>query len=289
VANNASRTYNIENPLLQLEQILKEAPQSALLMLWDEERTDEMERVANQFLDDEIAVYELTDALTPMGWDDSEPAEPVEATVTNIRPEPVRCGDVHSAPRANSEDRIDTWSCDLEQGHDGRHKSLKSDGSTSRTWANEEADEQSGEQVYSRTDLKEMSMLRLKEVAATLSLPPRKSREQMVSDILAAQSGEEEAVPQEPEPAEEPMVPAVVGVTMEAIGITEGIEEVLDRFSNTFVARMSDVFDSFLTDLGKTIEGVQFNLTPEPPMPSVVETPEPEPEPEQPRRRLRRG
>jgi len=240
VANSASRTYNIDNPLLQMEQILKEASESALFILWDDERNDEMERISSQFLDDEIAVYELSDALTPMGWD--EDAEPVEATVTAIRPE-----------------------------------------------ATEEATEEAeAGDIYSRTDLKEMSMLRLKEVAATLNLPPRKSREQMVSDILAAQSGVEEEAAEEPE--EEPAEPEVVTVVEETDVIVApdwaGLEDILDRFGNTFVARMSDVFDSFLTDLGKTVEGVAFNMTPEQPVPSVVEVPEP---PAEPRRRLRRG
>jgi hypothetical protein len=228
VGSDAAHIYNVDNPLLQMEQILKEASQSALFILWDDERNEEMERISGQFLDDEIEVYELSDALTPMGYDTDEPAE---ATVTSIRSQPTE------EPEAGDGD------------------------------------------LYSRTDLKEMSMQRLKEVAASLGLGPRKSREAMVNEILAAQSGVEEEQ-EEAETAEEPEPePSPVAVAAE---VTENLDELLDRFSNTFVARMSDVFDTFLTDLAKTVEGIQFNLTPE--------VPQPETETEEPRRRVvRRG
>jgi hypothetical protein len=138
--------------------------------------------------------------------------------------------------------------------------------------------------IYSRTDLKELSMNDLKGVAARYGLPPRKARETMINEIMDAQGGEvPEEAPESPVEPEEPSEPPVAAeIAPEALG---GLQEVLESFGNSFLQHLSDLLDEKLTDLGKTIEGVIFNMTPEP---QAEPEPEPVPEQPQPRRLVRR-
>jgi len=260
IAATARKTYMAPAPFLQLETILVEAPRAVLFVLWDSERDDEMQAVVGKFVDAGIDTREWTDGLTRLGLEDGdgEPSEEPEATDY----EPV---DVEST----------------EVAVDG-------------------AQEPETTPLYSRTDLKEMSMSDLKEVAKSLGLPPRKARETMINEIMDAQGGEvvpEEAPesPVEPEEPSEVLPPAAdlhepVGgsqVALEAFQhrFLDEFQEMVMSLGNTILSRLSDLLDDKLADLGKTIEGVAFNLAPEP---QAEPEPEPVQEEPQPRRLVRR-
>jgi hypothetical protein len=128
--------------------------------------------------------------------------------------------------------------------------------------------------IYARSDLEKLSRAEVKDIAAKLGLPPRKSSAAMIDEIMEAQGEPGEAV-------------ATV-IDMEAVGVAEVITMSpgvnvgdLVQTLDAFPGRLHDVLDEFVTSLGKTIEGVVFNATPEKPM--AVE------EPAQPRRRLTRA
>jgi hypothetical protein len=79
IANDAAKTYHVADVFTQMESILSEAPRSALMVIWDDERSDELTRAITRFYDADIPVLDLSDGLTPLvlenGDDDSEPAE----------------------------------------------------------------------------------------------------------------------------------------------------------------------------------------------------------------------
>jgi hypothetical protein len=79
VANAASKVYSVEDPLLQLEQLLKEAPRSVLMVLWDPERNTEMEMVATNFMDAKIPVLDFTAGLIPLEVENDEDEAEAEA------------------------------------------------------------------------------------------------------------------------------------------------------------------------------------------------------------------
>jgi hypothetical protein len=80
MANDAAKVINVEDPILQLEQSLKEAPRSALFLLWDKERdTSEQEEMFSSFIDAGLDVRELTEGLIPMSFEGGEEAEPAAA------------------------------------------------------------------------------------------------------------------------------------------------------------------------------------------------------------------
>lgn len=244
ISDDAAKIYNVEDPVLQMEQLLKEAPQSALLVLWDREREDDMEQIVSGFLDSDIAVFDLTDAMAPIGFEpgDSEAADP------------------HAAAHAV---------VDAVEAEDA-------------------------EEIYSRTELKEMSMQRLKEVAAELGLPPRKARETMINEILGAQGGEPETTEVEDEVEEESQVVAVVEEVTQAvedqaatlIAFVSALDELGKRFLDELTSRLNDATDEACTRIATAVEGVIFNATPEP---SMAVEPEPVRAVEEPpRRRLAR-
>jgi hypothetical protein len=239
VVDAAAKVYNVDDAFLQMEQLLKEAPKSALLVLWDKEREDDMEQGVSGFLDAEIDIFDLTDAMSPIGWQpetgDTEPElEPEEPTTVG-------------EPAAEAE------------------------------------------QIYSRSELKEMSMLRLKEVAAELNLPPRKARETMINEILEAQGGVIEPEPEQEREQEQEQVETVEVISADSEGVGSA-REFLAEFATIlegFGARFFEGLDDWLTKFSTAAEGFAFNTTPEESM--TVEEPEPAPEPEPlPRRRLAR-
>lgn len=149
-----------------------------------------------------------------------------------------------------------------------------------------EADEEEELPIYARSELEKMSRADVKEVALKLGLPPRKSSAAMIEEIMEAQGdAEPEEAPETPEEAPEVTVVAeVVSVAVESAGPiaedTRAIRELVEAVDR-FPGRMHDVLDEFLTNLGKTVEGLVFNALPEQPMP--VE----EPEASRPRRLVR--
>ena len=131
----------------------------------------------------------------------------------------------------------------------------------------EEATEE-GEVIYARYELEKLSRADIKEIAVGLGLPPRKSSAAMIEEIMKAQgwqegdteqSGETELVTVT-EDEDQTEVTEVEVLLNAPLGSGE-LVQALDQFPD----RIHDVLDQFLTDLGKTIEGVIFNGTPEEP------------------------
>jgi hypothetical protein len=134
--------------------------------------------------------------------------------------------------------------------------------------------------IYRLSDFNKMSRADIRAIAVKLGLPPRKSSSAMIEQILDAQGGyQKPAITEEPrEPAEPLVVDIKTGEILEVDVSSAELAAALEGFPG----RIHDVLDQFLTDLGKTIEGVIFNATPEAP-------PEIPQEPTAPTRRLSRS
>jgi hypothetical protein len=139
-----------------------------------------------------------------------------------------------------------------------------------------------------------MTRDQVKEIAVALGQPPRKAREAMIVAILEVQ-GEPQIAPDDSVKVVETgeALETVEGVLVEAVPSLdfERLESVqvawlqaLESVGNVFLTQMTSILDDKITDLGKTIEGIAFNLTPEQPM--AVEEPAQTPAP---RRRLLRS
>ena len=241
ISNDAAHVYNVEDPLLQLETVLTESTRSALFVLWDKDRTTEIEEVLNGFIDAGIKCFDLTEGLVPLGPDDTDTDTEEPAAVAAVaEPEP------------------------------------------------EDVDEE-GEEIFSRTELEKMSREELKEVATQLNIPPRRSSEAMIKDILAAQEEE----PSEAEEAVE-VLEAVEEVAIETLETVEGVlveaatvtvdvmgelTSLLERL-NDLPERFAAVLDEFATKLTTRLEQA---------VPAAPPAPEPAEEPVPRRRIVRRG
>ena len=130
----------------------------------------------------------------------------------------------------------------------------------------EETTATDAEVVYTRFELQKMSRNDIKEIAVGLGLPPRKSSAAMITEIMESQGwsdddeGAEEIVVTTSEEDEETSV-TEVEVMFAGNPPPAELVQALDDFPG----RIHDVLDQFLTDLGKTIEGVIFNAKPEEP------------------------
>jgi hypothetical protein len=82
VLTAASKTHSVEDPVEFLKATLSEAPGGRLFMLWDKEREDEMQEIATSFLEAKIPTYDLTDAMTEIGFPEQAQAEEAEAEET---------------------------------------------------------------------------------------------------------------------------------------------------------------------------------------------------------------
>jgi hypothetical protein len=237
IANDAARSYSVEDPMMQLETILTDSARSALFVLWDKERTTEIEEILNGFIDAGIKCFDLTEGLAPLGVEEEE-AETQAVAEPKPAPEPEE---------------------DEEES---------------------EGEDEDEEEIFARSDLEKMSRDELKEIAGQLNIPPRRSSEAMIKDILAAQ-GE----PPDQEVAE--VVPEVVAMAEAVVEAEAVVQDAFLTALDSFGERFSVMLDEFLTKLGTTLEGVAFNTTPEEPM--AVEEPEPDENPQPRRRIVRRG
>lgn len=237
ITANAARTYHVADVFAQLEQILTDAPKALLEILWDTKREGELDEIVRRFMNAGIEVLDLTEGNSPFeDPDDQDKAEPVVA-----------------ADEAEPE--------------------------TAEEPATEETTE--AIPIYARSELEEFAKKegrgKIKEINVGLGLPPRKSIAAMIDQILEAQGGVEEAFEELLEAAEAVAVEAVaveeVVEAVEALEETFGAEPTLTVEDGpmlaealmVFPARLHDVLDEFLTGLGKTLEGVIFNATPEEP------------------------
>lgn len=190
IANDAARSYSVEDPMMQLETLLTESSRSALFVLWDKERSTEIEEILNGFIDAGIKCFDLTEGLAPLGVDDDETEEPAAAQAETAAAEP------------------------------------------------EEEDE---EEIFARSDLEKMSRDELKEIATQLNIPPRRSSEAMIKDILAAQEE-----PQDQTEAEE--------VVAEAAAVVEAVAAVEVVAAETFLSALNEWGDRFSSTLGEFLE-----------------------------------
>jgi hypothetical protein len=112
-------------------------------------------------------------------------------------------------------------------------------------------------EVLTRAELTKMSWAEIKEIAASLGLPPRKSSAAMINEIMGP---DEEAaeVMVTPEEDEEPSQVTEVEMIFTNPKASE-LVQILDQFPG----RIHDVLDQFLTSLATTVEGLVFNGTPE--------------------------
>jgi len=244
IAGDAAKTYHVADVFVQMEQILSDSPTAILEVLWDKDREEDLGEIVGKFLDAGIDVRDLTDGNAPIAENEEENTE-------------------QAAP---AQGVLDVESVEKEA----------------------EADEEELP-IYARSDLEKLSRADIKDIALKLGLPPRKSSAAMIEEIMEAQGdAEPDEAPETPEEAPEApevaVVTEVVSVSVESAGpITEDtraireLVETIDRFPG----RLHDVLDEFLTNLGKTVEGLVFNALPEQPMP--VE----EPEASRPRRLVR--
>jgi len=122
----------------------------------------------------------------------------------------------------------------------------------------EEAMAEDAEVIYTHDELGAMGRTQVREIAVRMGLPPRKATAAMIEEIMEAQSGyEEESTGIE--------VDVLVSAEPETVApefeLTTGT---LTQELASFPGRIHDVLDQFLTDLGKLVEGLIFNATPEP-------------------------
>lgn len=153
IAQAAANQYLVTDVFTQMETILVEAPNAVLMVLWDEKRDDELNSIANKFIDASIKVLDLTNGLAELG---------VEAEEAEAPDEP---GDEEEGDEEEQEDAQETRDLEAEAAGEG----------------------------YTRAAMEKMSHAEVKDIAVGLGLAPRKARENMIVAILEAQGTDEEA------------------------------------------------------------------------------------------------
>jgi hypothetical protein len=151
----------------------------------------------------------------------------------------------------------------FSEGDDDEPEAAQGESSSPLPQAEDEAEADEAVPIYARSDLEKMSRADVKEIALKLNLPPRKSSAAMIEEILEAQ---EEAA-ESPVEAPVEIVETVVGelVVNQAPSLDSAHVEALIEAMEDFPVRVHDMLDEFLSGLGKTLEGVIFNATPEEP------------------------
>ena len=67
IAQAAANQYLVTDVFTQMESLLVEAPNAALMVLWDDKRDDELQGIVGKFLDHDIKVLDLTNGLAELG------------------------------------------------------------------------------------------------------------------------------------------------------------------------------------------------------------------------------
>jgi hypothetical protein len=70
IAQSAANQYLVTDVFTQMETTLVEAPNAALMVLWDEKRDDELQDIVGKFLDAGVKVMDLTNGLSELGVED---------------------------------------------------------------------------------------------------------------------------------------------------------------------------------------------------------------------------
>jgi hypothetical protein len=237
VASGAAKQYFVAEVWHQMEVILAEAPQSALFVIWDDKREEELSEIASGFMDAGIAVLDLTNQLIPLTKDE-------EPEVANEEEEAAEAAAVVAAEEEEEE---------ADEGDD--------EAEAVRELEAEATD------LYTRAAMEKMSHAEVKDIAVGMGLAPRKARENMILAILERQGLPEEATEADVGSQAVTAAPVDSGA---AGAFLEGLRDILDEFGSRFMGGLDD----WLTKFSTAAEGFAFNTAPEEPM--AVE-PEPEP------------
>ena len=89
IAQAASNQYLVTDVFTQMETILVEAPNAALMVLWDDKRDAELQSIVAKFLDADIKVMDLTNGLAVLGVEE-QGEEEEEEDEGEDEAEPVR-------------------------------------------------------------------------------------------------------------------------------------------------------------------------------------------------------
>jgi len=235
IAQGAANQYLVTDVFTQMETVLVEAPQSALMVLWDDKRDDELQTIVGKFIDAGVKVMDLTNGLAVLGVEEGDEGGD-EEEVGNEDEE--------------GEEEAEEGEVDLDEVQEEPRDA-----------------EPVTTAVYDRKTLEKMNHAQVKDIAVGLGLAPRKARENMIVAILEAQGSVEEA--------EAPVRPQVVTAgpvdTGAAQEFLEGLGGILDAFGERFMVGL----DEWLTKFSTAAEGFAFNTTPEEQMPEPEpETPQ---------------
>ena len=75
VISGAVHTHTVTDIWTQMEQILVDAPKSALFVLWDDKRDEELQEICFKFVDADINVLDLTNNLVRLGREEGDEGE----------------------------------------------------------------------------------------------------------------------------------------------------------------------------------------------------------------------
>lgn len=206
-ANGAAHTHLVTDVWTQMEQLLVDAPKSALFVLWDDKRDAELQDICFRFVDANVSVYDLTNGLARLSRDEGEEGE---------------------APDGEEEEAEDEESVAAEADDEEP----------------EEDEEEEATTVWTRAQLERKSHADVKDIAVGLGLPPRKARENMIQAILEKQGTAEGAseAPEEPQAAADGSVDT--GAAQEFL---EGLGGILEEFGNRFMTGLDEWLTKFST------------------------------------------
>ena len=233
VANSAAKQYYVAEVWTQMELILNEAPQSALFVLWDDKREEELAEVCSRFMDAGIPVLDLTNNLIPLTKDEEEQEEAADEPEADEEEEAVVPEDVPTP---------------MEE--------VMSDGAQ-------------GTDLYTRAQMEGMSHAQVKDIAVGMGLAPRKARDNMIIAILERQGTPEAAVvaPVGPQGVSDDHQPLVdVEALQEALdGFRKGLAADLEEFRLAFASTIEGLVFNMAAE--KPMEVDEPEPEPEPPQP----------------------
>jgi hypothetical protein len=207
IAQGAANQYLVTDVFTQMETVLVEAPNAVLMVLWDEKRDDELQGITAKFLDAEIRVLDLTNALAELGVEaEGEEGAPDEADEADEAEEEEEAQDVR----------------ELEA------EAVATD-------------------LYTRAALTKMSHSEVKDIAVGMGLAPRKARENMIVAILEAQGTAEEAPVAAVRSQAAAATPVPVEESGAAAGFLDDLRDILDTFGSRFMGGLDDWLTKFST------------------------------------------
>jgi len=207
IAQAASNQYLVTDVFTQMETILVEAPNAALMVLWDDKRDAELQSIVAKFLDADIKVMDLTNGLAVLGVEEQ--------------------GEEEEEEQEEEEEEEEE-----EEGEDEAEPVRELEAEAVAT------------ALYTRPDLMKLNHAQVKEVAVGMGLPARKAREAMIVAILEAQGGAGDTVPV---PVQPQVVTAGAVDLTSANLFLGGLEITLNDFGKRFMEGLDDWLTKFST------------------------------------------